>query len=674
MNPNAAEVAPAQLSDGSLAVAASGSPLALQSRVLSGSAIMLVSSIVVGFTNFGYNLIVARTLGAVDFGHAAVVYTALLLLSCVTLSFQLVCSKFVAQNHSFAAKAAVYKKLRLQAWLAGIVLALAIALANGPLTGYLHLPSRTLMLLIACGGAFYVPLGVRRGLMQGLYEFRRLSINFIVEVVVKTVGAFLLLALGLGVLGVVIAMVASVVVAELIAIPSVAVRVPPRLGLKPTFFEGLNATIFFVGQVLINNVDIVLVKHFFVGAESGLYAVVSLVGRIVFILCWSVVSSMFPISAGSRGNVRGGRVVLSTAFGLVFMVTSVALFGIWVAPHGLWKAIFGAGFNLGGANPYTSLLFLYAAATGIYSFSVVLMMYEMSRRIANTAWLQLATSAAVVIGIYLFHRNLHQVIVVQLVLMTALLALVALPLLFKRNLEPPLSGGAGVRRLHRVNEDEVISEFLKNEFYEREYDGIRGRLLQLVYSPDLDNDRENTLRRALLFRRRGRMWRELPSDTEWWEIELTREDLDRLRAFPRSHWLRLSKGTFYMTDVVEKLKKLSEDNDGRPFVQKIRILNEKLQRPVPETAVVLIAQNEKGPLTIIEGNHRMAAALMVSPELMASRFRFLCGFSPRMSECCWYETDLGSLWRYGRNRIKDLTRDDDAQLANMLEPSPKDAA
>ena len=669
MDSKAAEVAPAQLSDGSLAVAASGSPLSLRSRVLSGSVIMLVSSVIVGITNFGYNLLVARTLGAIDFGHAAAIYTSLLLLSCVTLSFQLVCSKFVAQNHSLAAKAAVYTSLRWRAWVVGFALALVIALASAPLTNYLHLPSRDYMLLIAASAAFYVPLGVRRGLMQGLYEFRRLATNFVVEVLVKTFGAFLLLALGLGVLGVVIAMVASVVVAEVIARPSPELRIRPQLGLKPSFREGLNAIVFFVGQVLINNVDIVLVKHFFVGPESGLYAVVSLVGRIVFILCWSVVSSMFPISAGSRANARGGRVVLSTAFGLVFMVTFVALFGVWVAPHSLWKAIFGAGFNLGGANPYTSLLLLYAAATGIYSFSVVLMMYEMSRRIANTAWLQLATSGAVVIGIYLYHRNLHQVIVVQLVLMTALLGVVALPLLFKRKDDVAVAGIAGLRRRRRLSEDEVIAEFLKNEFYEREYDGMRGRLLQLVYSPDLEDERENTLRRALLYRRRGRMWRELPLDTEWWEVEITADDLDRVRAFPRAHWLRLSKGSFYMSDVVERLKKLSDDHDERPFVQKIRILKEKLQRPVQETAIVLIGTDDDSPLTIIEGNHRVAAALMISPQLMESRFRFLCGFSPRMTECCWYQTDLGSLLRYGRNRIKDLGRDEDAQLASILESS-----
>jgi O-antigen/teichoic acid export membrane protein len=668
------EVAAAQ-SDGSLTVAATASALTLRSRVLSGSMIMLVSSGIVGVTNFVYNLLIARTLGAVEFGHAAVVYTSLLLLSCFTLSFQMVCSKFVAQNHSMAGKAAIYARLRRRAWIVSTALAALIVVASGPLSDYLNLPSRSYMLLIGLASAFYVPLGVRRGLMQGLYQFRRLATNFVIEVMVKTFGAFLLLALGMGVLGVVIGMASSVIVAELIATPAAEIRIRPKFGLEPSFREGLHAAVFFIGQVLINNVDIVMVKHFFVGPESGLYAVVSLVGRIVFILCWSVVSSMFPISAGSRTNVRGGKVVLSTAVGLVFMVTSVSLLGIEIAPHGLWKTIFGAGFNLGGSNPYTSLLLLYAAATGVYSFSVVLMMYEMSRRIANTAWLQLATSGAVVVGIYLFHRNLHQVIVVQLVLMTALLAAVALPLLLRKT-NPALSCFAGVRKLRRLTEDEVISEFLKNEFYEREYDGLRSKLLELVYSPDVEDPRENTLRRALLFRRRGRMWQELPRDTEWWEIELAADDLDRVRVFPRAHWLRLAHGSLYMPDIVERLQQLADDHDDRPFFRKIQILKEKLQRPVPETAVLLIGVSDESPLTVIEGNHRIAAALMVSPDLMASRFRFLCGFSPRMTQCCWYQTDLGSLWRYGRNRIRDLGRDRDAQLASMLEApaSSQDAA
>jgi hypothetical protein len=61
--------------------------------------------------------------------------------------------------------------------------------------------------------------------------------------------------------------------------------------------------------------------------------------------------------------------------------------------------------------------------------------------------------------------------------------------------------------------------------------------------------------------------------------------------------------------------------------------------------------NNSTPLTIIEGNHRMTAAGLVSAETLHRRFRFICGFSPRMAECCWYRTDASTLSRYLLNTI-----------------------
>jgi hypothetical protein len=86
------------------------------------------------------------------------------------------------------------------------------------------------------------------------------------------------------------------------------------------------------------------------------------------------------------------------------------------------------------------LLVLYAAATGGYALSVVLMAYEMSRRIANTGWLQLVISGLVVIGITLFHNTLRDVIVVQQVLMAVLFLAVAVP--FVRTRRVAIRGAA----------------------------------------------------------------------------------------------------------------------------------------------------------------------------------------------------------------------------------------
>src|SRR4051794_36225536 len=68
------------------------------SRILGGSIVMLLGSGLVSGVNFAYNVAVARLLGPSLFGHAAAAVTLLMLVSAVTLAFQLVCAKLVARN------------------------------------------------------------------------------------------------------------------------------------------------------------------------------------------------------------------------------------------------------------------------------------------------------------------------------------------------------------------------------------------------------------------------------------------------------------------------------------------------------------------------------------------------------------------------------------------------
>ena len=132
---------------------------------------------------------------------------------------------------------------------------------------------------------------------------------------------------------------------------------------------------------------------------------------------------------------------------------------------------------------------------------------------------------------------------VQTVLMMALLVWVSVPFLRVEIYKRPRTlltpqAHTGLKKLRRVTEDEAISEFLKGEFYQREFDRYREPFLEVVTCPDLSNAADNRLRRALLYRRRGRLWREIPADTEWWEVELQRSDLERIRVFPRDQWRR----------------------------------------------------------------------------------------------------------------------------------------
>ena len=92
----------------------------LWTKILSGSLTLLAGSGLVGGMNLVYNLAIARLLGPVGFAHATAVYTLLMLMSAVTLSFQIVCAKLVAGHDSATEKAAVYSGLHRLAWIVGI--------------------------------------------------------------------------------------------------------------------------------------------------------------------------------------------------------------------------------------------------------------------------------------------------------------------------------------------------------------------------------------------------------------------------------------------------------------------------------------------------------------------------------------------------------------------------
>jgi len=226
-----------------------------------------------------------------------------------------------------------------------------------------------------------------------------------------------------------------------------------------------------------------------------------------------------------------------------------------------------------------------------------------------------------------------------------------------------------MNRLRRVTEAEVIAEFLKNEFYQEEFHQDREQFEDLVLGAQVEDEAANALRRALLFRRRGHMWRELPADTQWWEVESEPRDLQRVRVFPRAQWRRVANGSFLLSDIVKRIRTKPFRGKTRDFISKVQALSYYLRTHEDNSAVLLIGIDDENPVTVLEGNHRLTAALLASPEVLQSRFRVFCGLSPRMSQSCWYQTNIANLWRYARNRARNLFYDQDADIERLMKPS-----
>jgi O-antigen/teichoic acid export membrane protein len=640
----------------------------LQSRIVSGTVVLLSGSTVATILSLAYNVVIGWFLGPKSFGHATVVYSLLVLLSAISFAFQIVAAKMVAQQPSAETQAEVYLNFHRSALGCGIFVAFVLFLFRQGIADYLNLPDSALIAMLAIAAGFYIPLGARRGYDLGRYKFHRLAMSLVIEGAVRLGGSYVLVVTGFGVRGVVAANAVAMVVSYFAMTPRLPARTRNPLRLADAIRELAQALLFYSGQMLINNCDLVVVKHIFPAKEAGLYAAIGLVGRVIFVLSAAVVNSTFPIVAGTRAEERKDLRVIATSLMLVFGIGSIASLAMWFAPAALWTTILGPGFQISGTYTFPHLSALYALKTTAYSISAVVITFEMSHKIANTSWIQLLFSGILIAGIYQFHSSLHQVIMVQLGVLAALFIVVAIQFLIdafatsKASL--PLPDCPPVSLLRPVTETEVLAEFLNSDL---NYPGLREQAKSsgLASAPNRRLAALIAKRHALLLAKRRSLWEELPSNTEWHEVKVNEEGLGLIRVFPRSHWRKLAKGNYSVIRITEGLSTGKHTLDAR-FLSKIAALKQQLSHVDGEFGtVILLGIDERGPLTVLDGNHRLVAALL-SSQAGLSKLRFMCGFSPRMTECCWYKTNPSTLLRYGKHILVRAIRNPGAELERIF--------
>jgi O-antigen/teichoic acid export membrane protein len=629
--------------------------------LLSGSGLATILAL-------AYSIVIGWFLGPKNFGHATVVYSLLVLLSAISFAFQIVAAKIVAQQTSAETKAAVYRSLHRSAIGCGISVALVLFLFRQGIADYLNLPYSSLIAMLAIAAGFYIPLGARRGYDLGCHRFHRLAMSLVIEGAVRLGGSYALVVAGYGVEGVVAANAVAMAVSYFAMTQRLPAPAPNPLPLRDGIREITQALLFYSGQMIINNCDLVVVKHIFPAQEAGLYAAVGLVGRVIFVLSAAVVNSTFPIVAGTRAEERKDLRLIATPLLLVLGIGSFVALVMWMAPPALWTTILGPGFHIAGKYDIPYLSALYALKTVVYSISAVVITFEMAHKIANTSWVQLLFSGMMIAGIYQFHASLHQVIMVQLAVLSALFVVVAITFLIDAltasDIPEPAPDRLPVSLLRPATENEVIAEFLNSDLSHpdfRDLDNAHGHLAE----PNQHHADAVAKRHALLLAKRRSLWEELPSQTEWHEVKVNEDALDLIRMFPRSHWRKLARGDYSVVRVTEGFRTGRRALDDR-FLSKMAALGEQLSLGQGKFGtVILLGINEHGPLTVLDGNHRLVAALLSSPAKL-SKLRFMCGFSPQMTECCWYKTNPATLIRYGRHILARAVRDPKAEIERIF--------
>jgi O-antigen/teichoic acid export membrane protein len=379
-----------------------------------GSAVMFAGSMVANVGSYLYHLLMGRALGPVGYGELSSLVSILYIFGVPILVLQTVLVKYFAQikaNRSVAEAKDLY--IRVLKYLgvailggAGVFFLLSPVIAN-----FLHLPSFRLIIWLYVTFGVTILASINGGFLLGYQMFIWLS--------VITGGSILLkLAISLplaefGVEWVMIATVISTVLSYLLGFIPVRFIFAVRrehfaLTRKAAVNYSIPTFLTLFGVTSLYSTDIILVKHFFSADTAGVYAAVSLLGKIIYFASSSIVTVIYPIIVEKATRQQPVRKIVNFAVLFISGISVMLSAGYLLLPNLVTGLLFGSTYS--GAVPYLGTF-----AVFISFFSLANLFAMVNLGIGRTsAWFYAIIAAFFqIILIYYFHNTLTEVILIN---------------------------------------------------------------------------------------------------------------------------------------------------------------------------------------------------------------------------------------------------------------------
>ena len=383
----------------------------------------MISVLLVNAGNYVYNLLLGRFLGPEMFAEAALLVTLLLVLSFLGMTFQLTMAKFAAQMPS-EQWTSLRAKINKYALVLGCTLGILMVFGAPALQQLFHTESSFMFRVFGIGVPIYFLMSVNRGQFQGEEDYAKLSLSYQMEMWGRLVITFIILVLFGKEYG---TLVAIGIVASLFLglFPSKRINLRSKDFIKFEDHSLDNVKKFMwitagyeLTQIIINNSDILLVKHFFSAEEAGLYASLALIGRVVYFVAWMFVMLLLPAVVKLKKNGQETAPVLFKYVGYIGMLSGIIVLACAIFPQLIITVLFGKAY-VGMA----SLLWQYALATSLFAVANIFTYYFLSLDKYTPIWFSAIFGISQIVLVVFFHHSLAIVVQLQIVAMLALLVI-----------------------------------------------------------------------------------------------------------------------------------------------------------------------------------------------------------------------------------------------------------
>lgn len=389
--------------------------------VFSSSLLMILGSNLVNFINYIYHLAMGRLLGPVNYGELASLISLIGIIGMVPFSFGLVITKFTSSAKNELETKKLISWFNKSSFVISITIFLVTVAGSQVIAGFLNIKNPLLLSLVGATFIFSFPSFIYRSSLQGLLEFKQMLVSIIGETMLKLIIGSVLVYLGFSLMGAIWGFVIATIVGWVLArlfIKKYLINVSGNMeiNIRPMLAYSLPVFFLSLAQTSLYSSDIMLVKHFFLPRDAGIYAAMSTLGRIILFASGPIGAVMFPMISQRHARGQGYNKVLMYSFAL----TSLFILGVLIVykllPGLVIQLLYGPSFL--EAEP---LLVSFAFFMAEFTLASLLTSFYMSTGKTNIVILPLVASLLQIVGISLYHQNLAQVINVSIGIATLLL-------------------------------------------------------------------------------------------------------------------------------------------------------------------------------------------------------------------------------------------------------------
>ncbi len=397
----------------------------LRHPLISGSFIMFIGANAANFFSFLFSIFIARNLSIVNYGVVASLMSFFALVTIPAGAMVPTVVRFAASYfaHSEYGKVrTLFIRLGIFSLIIGVFILVSSLVFSSYVERFFHIHDTSLIVLVGLL-VFLSYIGtVNTGLLQAKLAFLSSSLLSIAGTALKLLFGIIFLLLGYSVKGVMWAYILSFLITILISFYPLRivlknVHMDNRVNIGEIFSFGAPAAIIFLGFTAFINTDILLVKHFFNPQTAGLYAGLSLVGKIIFFVTAPISTVMFPLIVQKHTKKERYNKLFFMSLLLTLLPAVIIMAGNILFPQFVISVLFK---NHEYLRMYP-LLWLFSLFIVIYSLLNVMINFFLSIK-KTGIYLPIVISAfCQVLLLWFFHQSLAQVIFISMGITTLLL-------------------------------------------------------------------------------------------------------------------------------------------------------------------------------------------------------------------------------------------------------------